>query len=115
MTFANPIALLWGLLAVPIVWLYRQKVRVRREPVATEMIWQQVFAEEPGRTRWQRWRHPVSLGVQLTALALIVTALADPQIADDGGLVWPPRVVLVTTAVLLLATEWCLYQRRWIS
>ena len=115
MTFANPVALLWGLLAVPIVILYRRDVRLRREPVATDMIWEQVFAEEPSRSRWQRWRHAASLAVQLTVLALIVIALADPQFPGFRWLAWPPRVVLASVAVLLLAAEWCLYQRRWMS
>jgi len=95
MAFANPLALFWGLLAVPIVWLYLLRIRVRREPVATDMLWQQVFAERPSygwcpaRSAWQRWRRPVSLAVQLTVLGLIVVALADPQMPG------PRQIVLI--------------------
>lgn len=89
MTFANPLALLWGLLAVPIGMLYLRRVRLRREPVATNMIWQRVFAAEQARSAWQRWRHPVSLAVQLAVLLLLVLALADPQIPG------PRRLVLI--------------------
>jgi len=89
MTFANPLALLWALLAVPIVLLYRRRIPLRREAVATEMIWQQVFAEERARDAWQPWRHSVSLAVQLTILLLLVLAMAEPLIPG------PRRTVLV--------------------
>ncbi|MBN2477035.1 MAG: VWA domain-containing protein [Pirellulales bacterium] len=87
MAFANPLALLWGLLAVPIVLLYRRKIRLRSDPVATDMIWQCVLAEQPRRDAWQRWRHPVSLAVQLTLLAVLVVALAEPWIPGPRRLV----------------------------
>ncbi len=89
MTFAHPLALLGVLLAVPIVLLYRQRLRLRQEPVATGMIWQQVFAEDRARKRWQRWRHPLSLAVQLTVLGLVVIALLDVQIPS------PRQIVLI--------------------
>ena len=89
MTLANPFALLWGLLAIPLVILYMRAVRVRREPVATGMIWREVFAAERVRTTWRRWRGWVSLAVQLTVLLLLVVALAEPQIPG------PRRLVLI--------------------
>ncbi len=89
MTFVNPSALLWGLLAVPVVILYLRRIRLRREPVATDLLWERVFAEQPMRTAWQRWRWAVSLAVQLVVLGLIVMALADPQIPG------PRRIVLI--------------------
>jgi len=89
MTFANPLALLWGLLAIPIVILYLRRIRLRREPVATDMIWEQVFAAQRARSLWQRWRHGVSLAVQLIVLLLVVVALAEPLIPP------PRRIVLI--------------------
>jgi len=89
MTFANPLALLWGLLAVPVILLYRSRLRLRRESVATDMIWQQVFAQQRGRTAWQPWRHGVSLALQLAILALFVLAMAEPVIPG------PKRITLV--------------------
>ncbi len=114
MTLANPWALLWGLLAIPIVMLYLRRTRVQREPTATAMIWDRVLAEEPMRTWWQRWREPVSLAVQLCILALLVIALADPQVPA----LRPVAMILdglVGLCVLLLVVEWCLYQRRWLA
>ena len=89
MTFANPLALLWGLLAVPVVVLYLRRIRLRREPVAAGMFWERVFAEQRVRSAWQRWRHPASLAVQLIVLTLMITALADPQIPG------PRQIVLI--------------------
>jgi len=88
MTFAHPLALLWGLLAVPLVIFYWRKIPLRREVVATNLIWEQVFGEERLRESWQRWRHGVSLAVQLLVLVLLVLALAEPQIP-------PPRQVVL--------------------
>lgn len=86
MTWSHPAALLWGLLAIPVVLLYLWRLRSRRQPVATGFLWEQVFA---GRGTRSRWRHPASLVLQLLILALLVAALAEPH--------WRPprRVVLV--------------------
>ncbi len=115
MVFANPMALAWGLLAAAIVMLYRREVRRPRVPIAAGMIWQQVLAEEPSRAGWQRWRHRVSLAAQLTVLALLVTALADPRLPAFWPFAWPARLIPASLAVVLLAVEWGLYQRRWTS
>lgn len=89
MAFANALALLWVLLAVPIVVFYLWRVGLPQEPVATDMLWQRALAEQRGRSAWQRWRWPASLAVQLALLALMVAALADPQIPG------PRRIVLI--------------------
>ena len=115
MAFANPMALAWGLLAIPVVLLYRRDVRRTRVPVAAGMIWQQVLAEEARRGGWQRWRHRVSLAVQLTVLVLLVIALADPQLPAFWPFEWSVRLVPASVAAVLLAVEWGLYQRRWTS
>jgi len=80
MTFAHPFAPLLGLLAIAVAVLYWLRLRLRREPVATGMFWEKALGEDRVRSRWQRWRHPVSLAVQLLLLALVVLALAGPQI-----------------------------------
>jgi len=89
MSFAHPFAFCWGLLAIPIVILYLRRLRLPQEQIATGMIWQQVLAEQRGRSAWRRWRRGVSLAVQLAMLALLVFALAEPQIPP------PKRIVLV--------------------
>ncbi len=78
MSLANPSALAWLLLAVPVVIFYVLKIRLRRVPVSTVLFWRQIFNEKRPRSLWQRLRHLVSLALQLALLALLVGALAEP-------------------------------------
>lgn len=78
MNLANPSALLWAALAVPIVIFYILKIRLRRIPVSTVIFWRQIFDEKKPRSLWQRLRHLISLLVQLAFLCLLVGALAEP-------------------------------------
>jgi hypothetical protein len=88
MSFDHPFAFCWGLLAIPIVILYLRRLRLPQEQIATGMIWQQVLAEQRARSAWRRWRRGVSLAVQLAMLALLVFALAEPQIP-------PPKTIVL--------------------
>ena len=78
MNLANPAALFWAGLAVPIVIFYILKIRLRRVPVSTVIFWRQIFEEKKPRSLWQRLRHLLSLLVQLLFLGLLVVALAQP-------------------------------------
>lgn len=84
MGLANPIALLWALLAIPIVVFYILKIRLKRVPVSTVIFWRQIFDEKKPRSLWQRLRHLVSLLVQLALVALLVAALAEPFFSWDA-------------------------------
>src|ERR1700693_4147898 len=78
MSFANPAALAWGLLLVPVVIFYILKIRLKRVPVSTVLFWRQIFDEKKPRSLWQKLRHLVSLLLQLALLVLLVMALAEP-------------------------------------
>jgi hypothetical protein len=78
MNIANPTALLWAALAIPIVIFYILKIRLRRVPVSTVLFWRQIFEEKQPRSIWQHLRHLLSLLVQLAFLGLLVAALAEP-------------------------------------
>src|SRR5437764_14264000 len=78
MSLANPTALLWAMLAVPVVIFYVLKIRLKKVPVSTVIFWRQIFDEKKPRSLWQRLRHLVSLLVQLALLGLLVAALAEP-------------------------------------
>src|SRR5919109_732267 len=93
MNLANPAALLWAFLAVPVVIFYILKIRLRRVPVSTTLFWRQVFEEKRPRSLWQRLRHLLSLLVQLALLLLLVFALAQPFFAWEAN--EARRVVLV--------------------
>src|SRR5919202_1791294 len=78
MSLANPTALLWALLAIPVVIFYILKIRLKRVPVSTVIFWRQIFDEKRPRSLWQRLRHLLSLAVQLALLVLLAGALAEP-------------------------------------
>lgn len=93
MNLTHPAALLWLLLAVPIVVFYILKIRLKRVPVSTTIFWRQIFDEKKPRSLWQRLRHLVSLLVQLVLLWLLVSALTEPFLT--GRSQQPERVILV--------------------
>jgi hypothetical protein len=78
MNLANPAALIWAALAVPIVIFYILKIRLRRAPVSTMLFWRQIYDEKQPRSLWQRLRHLLSLLLQLALLMLLVLALTEP-------------------------------------
>src|SRR5436309_9369440 len=78
MSFANPTAVFWASLAIPIVIFYILKIRLRRVPVSTIIFWRQIFEEKQPRSIWQHLRHLLSLLIQLAFLCLLVFALAEP-------------------------------------
>jgi hypothetical protein len=78
MNLANPSALIWASLAIPIVIFYILKIRQRRVPVSTTLFWRQIFEEKKPRSLLEILRHLLSLLVQLAFLALLVFALAEP-------------------------------------
>jgi hypothetical protein len=81
---------LWlGLVAIPVVILYLLPLRLDRQTVATGMFWEQALAAEAGRACWRRWRHKVSLAVQLVLIVAATLAAAGLQIPR------PQLVVLV--------------------
>ena len=93
MSLAVPWALLLAALAIPIVVFYILKVRLRQVPVSTNMFWRQIYDEKPPRSIWQRFRHLLSLLVQLLLLALMVLAIADPWFSWEA--LKARRIVLV--------------------
>ena len=93
MSFAVPSALAFALIALPIIVFYILKVRLRQVPVSTNMFWKQIFDEKPPRSIWQKFRHLLSLLVQLLLLALMVFALANPYFSWQA--LKARRVVLV--------------------
>jgi len=101
MALAHPWTLLLGLLAVVVVWLYRRPQPVARLQTGLGPLWQEALQADPWRLKWQRWRGPASLAVQLLVLALVVVALADPHVP-------PPQrtVLIVDNSPSMQARDW---------
>src|SRR5580658_8630745 len=84
MSLANPFALLWLLLVIPVVIFYILKIRLKRVPVSTILFWRQIFDEKKPRSLWQRLRHLISLLLQLALLFLLIAALTEPFLASEA-------------------------------
>jgi hypothetical protein len=78
MSFATPLALALGALALPIVSLYLLKVRRRRLQVPYLRLWEGLLVETRARSRVQRLKRRLALRLQILILAGLVLALARP-------------------------------------
>lgn len=78
MNFVSPDRLVWLWVGLPIILFYILRTRLRKQPVATLLFWDQLFDQKRQRSLWQRLRHWLSLLLQLAFLLLIVGALIDP-------------------------------------
>jgi hypothetical protein len=80
MSFLTPLALLVGLLSIPILLLYMLRLRRREVSVSSTYLWEQVLRDREANTPWQKLRRNLLLLLQLLILALLVLALARPFI-----------------------------------
>jgi Ca-activated chloride channel family protein len=80
MQFLTPLALIGGLLAIPIILLYMLRLRRREVVISSTFLWQQIVRDHEANTPWQRLRRNLLLLLQLLILAALVIALARPFI-----------------------------------
>jgi len=83
MSFLAPLGLLLGLLAVPLVALYFLRLRRRKVPVSSLMLWHAVRRSEQLASPFQRFRRNLLLWLQLLALLLLVAAFARPYLQTE--------------------------------
>jgi hypothetical protein len=91
---AAPDALLWLLLAIPLVLLYFVRPRARTARVGSLLLYREVRARQTARAPLARLEKLLSLVLHLAALAGIVLALARPTLGPVG----PRRIVAVLDA-----------------
>jgi len=80
LSFLAPLALIAGLLAIPILLLYMLRLRRREVVVSSTFLWQQLLRDREANTPWQKLRRNLLMFLQLLILALLVFALARPFI-----------------------------------
>jgi hypothetical protein len=97
MAFLSPLALLFGLLAVPILILYMLKLRRREVEVSSVMLWQMLLRDREANAPWQRLKRNLLLLLQLLLLAALAIALARPFLRV-------PTIAAGTVVVLLDAS-----------
>ena len=74
MNLLNPLALLFALLAVPIILLYLLRLQRREQPVSSTLLWRQVIMDREANTLWQKLRKNLLLFLQLLTLLFFVCA-----------------------------------------
>jgi hypothetical protein len=86
MTLLNPAGLFFAGLVPVIILLYLLKLRREPAQVSTLMFWQRVVADNQRRALFQRLRQLLSLLLHLLIFALLLLALARPELrAFHGG------------------------------
>jgi hypothetical protein len=83
MAFAQPWALLFFLLFIPIILLYLLKQRRRRVQVSTLLFWDQILRDEQSVTSFTKLRKLLSLLLQLLFVTFLALALARPVFSKD--------------------------------
>ncbi|GAB4574470.1 MAG: BatA and WFA domain-containing protein [Anaerolineae bacterium] len=78
MAFLAPLALILGLLAIPIILLYMLRLRRRETEVSSTYLWRQLLQDREANAPWQRLRRNILLVLQLLTLAALVLALMRP-------------------------------------
>ena len=80
LSFVQPAALLYGLLAIPILLLYMLRMRRREQHVPSVMLWSMLLRDRRATTPWQKLRRSLLLLLQLLILASLVLAMARPAL-----------------------------------
>ena len=93
-----PSALLFGLLAVPIIAMYLLRLRGSERRVSSTFLWRQIVRDIEANTLWQRLRRNLLLFLQLLALAALVLALARPYFLGVSGILGDLVLVLDASA-----------------
>jgi hypothetical protein len=95
---------LWGLCVLPlIILLYMLRTRRQDVPVSTLILWQRARRDLAAQRPARRLERSLLLLLQLLAAALIVLALAKPQLSLSGGQI--PSAVIIDTSASMQATD----------
>jgi len=78
MSFLAPLAVVAGLLSIPIILLYMLRLRRVEMQVSSNFLWQHLVQDREANAPWQRLRFSWLLLLQLLILAALVLALMRP-------------------------------------
>jgi Ca-activated chloride channel homolog len=104
MSLLTPLALLLGLLAVPVILMYMLRLRRQKVLVSSTLLWQKLLRDREANAPWQRLRRNWLLILQLLILAALVLALARPFLPVPS-LVSGNVVVLLDASASMQATD----------
>lgn len=100
MSFDRPEGLWLLALAAPILAFHFYRGRIRRLPVPTLSLWEQVLVEEERKSALRRLRHYASLLLNLLALAVLTSAVSEPRVAPKKRI-----AIVVDTSPSMLALD----------
>ena len=104
MSFINPNALWFALLAIPILLFYLLKIRRKEVEISSTMLWRMALRDQQANAPWQKLRRNLLLLLQLIVLSMMVLAaarLAFPFASVAGGSV----VLLIDGSASMQATD----------
>lgn len=104
MPFLTPLALLFAMIAVPIIILYMLRLRRREVTISSTLLWQKLVRDREANAPWQKLKRNLLLFLQLLILLLLVLALARPFITVPS-LVNRSIVVLLDGSASMQATD----------
>ncbi|MCX6018728.1 MAG: VWA domain-containing protein [Chloroflexi bacterium] len=104
MSWLDPAALAFALLAIPILLLYLLRMQRREHPITSTLLWRQVLPDREANTLWQRLRRNLLLFLQLAALAALVFALTRPFVLTTPSL-RGSLIVLLDASASMRATD----------
>ncbi len=104
MSFASPLALALGLLALPVVVLYILKIKRRRVGVPYLRLWAELVVETRARSLIRRLKRFYSLLLQLLILGSLVLAMAEPGL-ELGSVKKESIVLLLDVSASMRARE----------
>ena len=104
MSLLTPLALLLGLLAIPVILMYMLRLRRQEMLVSSTMLWQQLLRDREANAPWQKLRRNWLLILQLLILAALVLALTRPFFPVPS-LVSGNVVVLLDASASMQATD----------
>jgi Ca-activated chloride channel homolog len=104
MSLLTPLALLLGLLAVPVILMYMLRLRRQEVLVSSTLLWQKLLRDREANAPWQKLRRNWLLILQLLILAALVFALARPFLPVPS-LVSGNVVVLLDASASMQATD----------
>jgi Ca-activated chloride channel homolog len=104
MSLLTPLALLLGLLAVPVILMYMLRLRRQEVLVSSTLLWERLLRDREANAPWQKLRRNWLLILQLLILAALVVALARPFLPVPS-LVSGNVVVLLDASASMQATD----------
>jgi Ca-activated chloride channel homolog len=104
LSFIAPMALLLGLIAVPILLLYMLRLRRREVQVSSTLLWQQLLRDREANAPWQKLRRNLLMLLQLLILAALVLALMRPYV-EVPALTTGRNALLIDASASMNATD----------